>query len=157
MALTNARDRSILVLVMRKTSAILILNLLLCSAVAVAEDYPVGDQPFRRYVAEGKDGQHITFYLSIQQPTSEPVPLIVWIQGTGCSSQFVSVGGRMSRGLQGVLYSVARGRARILTVEKPGVEFLDDPQDDDDARNCRPEFRAEFTLDRWATTIADAI
>ena len=144
-------------LVMLKTCSILVLTLLFCSALAAVEGYPVGDKPFRRYVAEGRDGKRITFYLSTQQAPSHPVPLIVWVQGTGCSSQFVSVGGRMSRGLQGILYSVAGGRARILAVEKPGVEFLDDHPDDADASACRPEFRAEFTLDRWATTIADAI
>jgi predicted esterase len=144
-------------LVMLKTCSILVLNLLLCSALAAAEDYPVGDQPFRRYVAADRHGQRITFYLSTQQAPSHPVPLIVWVQGTGCSSQYVSDGKRLSRGMQGVLYSVARGRARILAAEKPGVEFLDYPRDDSDAHACRPEFRAEFTLDRWATTIADAI
>jgi pimeloyl-ACP methyl ester carboxylesterase len=144
-------------LAMLKTCSILVLNLLLCSTLAAAEDYPVGNQPFRRYVAKGRDGHYITFYLSIQQVPSRPVPLIVWVQGTGCSSQFVSLGGRMSRGLQGVLNSVAHGRARILAVEKPGVEYLDDHPDDGDASACRPEFRAEFTLDRWAATIADAI
>ena len=143
-------------LVMLKTCSILALNLLLC-ALSAAQDYPVGDKPFRRYLAEGRDGQRITFYLSTQPAPSHPVPLIVWVQGTGCSSQFVSFGGRMSRGLQGILYSVARGRARILAVEKPGVEFLDDHPDDSDASACRPEYRAQFTLDRWAATIADAI
>jgi pimeloyl-ACP methyl ester carboxylesterase len=143
---------------MLKTLSTLLLSLVFSSALAATQDYPVGDKPFRRYVAEGRDGKPITFYLSTQQPPSHPVPLIVWIQGTGCSSQFVSIGGRMSRGLQGVLYSVARGRARVLAVEKPGVEFLDDPPGDGvDASACRLEFRAEFTLDRWATTIADAI
>ncbi|MGB9159908.1 MAG: hypothetical protein WCB72_10710, partial [Candidatus Sulfotelmatobacter sp.] len=142
---------------MLRTCWILVLNLLLCSALAAAEDYPVGDQPFRRYVADGRDGKRITFYLSTQPAPSHPVPLIVWVQGTGCSSQFVKVGERMARGLQGVLYSVARDRARILAVEKPGVEFLDYPPDDADAHACRPGFLAEFTLDRWATTIADAI
>ena len=146
-----------LVIAMLKTCSILVLNLLLCLGLAAAEDYPVGNQPFRRYVEKGRDGHEITFYLSSQQVPSHPVPLIVWIQGTGCSSQFVSIGGRMSRGLQGVLNSVARGRARILAVEKPGVEYLDDHPYDSDAGACRPEFRAEFTLDQWATTIADAI
>ncbi len=125
--------------------------------LVAAEDYPVGDKPFRRYVADGSNGERITFYLSTQQASSHPVPLIVWVQGTGCSSQFVSDGKRMSGGLQGVLYSLARGRARILAVEKPGVEFLDYPPDDSNARTCRPEFLAEYTLDRWAATIADAI
>ncbi len=143
--------------VMLKTCSILILSLLLGSSPAAAQGYPVGNQPFRRYVAEGRDGKPITFYLSTQQAPSHPVPLIVWVQGTGCSSQFVSDGKRMSRGMQGILYSLARGRARVLAVEKPGVEFLDYPPDDSDARACRPEYLAEYTLDRWATTIADAI
>jgi hypothetical protein len=38
--------------VMLKTCSILVFNLLFCSALAAAEDYPVGDKPFRRYVAE---------------------------------------------------------------------------------------------------------
>ncbi|MGA7081312.1 MAG: hypothetical protein WBQ43_16275 [Terriglobales bacterium] len=148
---------------MHKYCWILVLNFLVCSAPAVAEDYPVGDKPFRRYVVDGRDGHRITFYLSTQEaPTqvapSHPVPLIVWVQGTGCSSQYVRVGEKLSRGLQGILNSVVGGRARVLAVEKPGVEFLDDPPDDgDDAHACRPEFLASFTLDRWATTIADAI
>ena len=76
---------------MLKICSILVLNLLFCSALA-AEDYPVGDKPFRRYVADGRDGKRITFYLSTQPAPSHPVPLIVWVQGTGCSSQFVSDG-----------------------------------------------------------------
>src|SRR5579862_3434077 len=76
-----------------KASSLFVLFFCAC---AVAEDYPVGDQPFRRYVTKGREGQPITFYLSIQPTPSRPLPLIVWIQGTGCSSQFVSEGGRMS-------------------------------------------------------------
>ncbi len=148
---------SVLMLAMPKTCLVLVLSLLSCSVLARTEDYPVGDLPFRRYVEEGRDGNRITFYLSTQQAPSHPVPLIVWVQGTGCSSHFVRVGERISRGLQGVLYSVARGRARVLAVEKPGVEFLDYPPDDAETRACRPEFLAQFTLDRWATTIADTI
>lgn len=144
-------------LVMVKACSILALSLLFCSALAATEDYPVGDKPFRRYVTEGRDGQRITFYLSIQQPPSHPVPLLVWVQGTGCSSHFVRIGERIGSKLQSLLLAVARGRARVLAVEKPGVEFLDDHPDDSDASACRPECRAEYTLDRWATTIADAI
>ncbi|MBZ5666276.1 MAG: alpha/beta fold hydrolase [Acidobacteriia bacterium] len=142
---------------MLKTCSILVLSLLFCSALAAAEDYPVGDKPFRRYIAEGRDGKRITFYVSTPQAPGHPVPLIVWVQGTGCSSHFVRKGERIGSKLQSLLYSVARGRACILAVEKPGVEFLDDQSDDSDARVCRPEFRSEYTLDGWAATIADAI
>jgi len=78
-------------IVMLKTCSILVFNLLLCSALAAAEDYPVVDQPFRRYVEKVRDGHYITFYLSTQQISSHPVPLIVWVQGTGCSSQGDSI------------------------------------------------------------------
>jgi hypothetical protein len=59
-------------LVMLKTCSILVLNLLLGFALAAAEDYPVGDKPFRRYVAKGTDGQRITFYLSTQSQPAIP-------------------------------------------------------------------------------------
>ena len=152
-----ALNRSMLILVMLKTSSILVLNLICCSVLAAVEDYPVGDKPFRRYVAQDRNGQRITFYLSTQQAPTHPVPLIVWVQGTGCSSHFVPLDKGIGSKLQSLLYSVARGRARVLAVEKPGVVFLDDLPDESDARACRPEFRAEYTLDRWATTIAEAI
>ena len=142
---------------MLKASSILSLSVILCSSLLVAEDYPVGDKPFRRYVTQDRNGQRLTFYLSVQEAPARAVPLIVSVPGTGCSSPFVRVGDRIAGGLQGLLYSAARGRARILAVEKPGVEYLDDPKDETDANQCRPEYRAQYTLDRWATTIADAI
>jgi len=142
---------------MLKTCSILVLNLLFCSALAAVESYPVPNQPFVRYIGKDRYGQPITFYVSTPEAPNHPVPLIVWVQGTGCSSHFVHKGDRIGSKLQSLLYSVARGRARILAVEKPGVEFLDDHPDDADAQACRPEFRAEYTLERWATTIADAI
>ncbi len=64
--------RSMLMVVMLKTCLVLVLNLLSCSALAAVEDYPVGDKPFRRYIAKGRDGKRITFYLSTQQAPSHP-------------------------------------------------------------------------------------
>ena len=118
---------------------------------------PKSGAPFRRYVAAESSGHRITFYLSKEPAGARPLPLVVWIQGTGCSSHFARDGERITSGLQSVLYSVVRDRARVLAVEKPGVEFLDDPPDPANARTCRAEFRAEYTLDRWAETIATAI
>jgi len=123
---------------------------------AVIEEQAVGDKPFHRYVAES-GGKRITFYLSNAEATGHSAPLMVWIQGTGCSSHFGRKGDRITSGLQSLLYSVAGGRARILAVEKPGVEFLDEPSDAGDASTCRPEFRAGYTLNRWAEAIAAAI
>lgn len=50
----TALNGSMLMLVMLKTCSILVLSLLFCSALAAAEDYPIGDKPFRRYIAEAE-------------------------------------------------------------------------------------------------------
>jgi pimeloyl-ACP methyl ester carboxylesterase len=141
---------------MIQSHLLLPLNLLFCSllAGAVVEDQVVGQTPFRRYFAEDGSGRRIVFYLSGAPSGNRPLPLVVWIQGTGCSSHFGRHAGRITSGLQSVLYSVTGGRAVVLAVEKPGVQFLDEV---DDMKNCRPEFLANYTLDRWAGTIADAI
>jgi pimeloyl-ACP methyl ester carboxylesterase len=123
---------------------------------AVVDEGPVGDKPFRRYVAQS-GGHRITFYLSNAEPTGVAAPLAVWIPGTGCSSHFQRTGDGIASGLQSVLHSVSNGRARILAVEKPGVQFLDEQSNLGDASTCRPEFRSDFTLERWAETIATAI
>jgi predicted esterase len=44
----------------------------------------------------------------------------------------------------------ARGRARIVIVEKPGVRFLDVAQDPGSALGASAEFLAEHTLERWS-------
>lgn len=48
------------------------------------------------------------------------------------------------------------GRARTLIVEKPGVQYLDDPQDPQ-SRAGSPEFRREHTLERWTEAVEAAI
>ena len=52
-----------------------------------------------------------------------------------------------------LLLDSLRGRARVLVVEKPGVQFLHKQADAEDAKTCRPEFLAEHTLDRWSEAI----
>lgn len=79
------------------------------------------------------------------------------MQGTGCSSHFQRRGDRIAQGAHALVYDAARGGARVLAVEKPGVEFLDEQADAGNARTCRPEFLAEHTLDRWAEAIAASV
>jgi pimeloyl-ACP methyl ester carboxylesterase len=123
---------------------------------SVKEIQTVPGTGFRQYSAGGANGQRVTFYLSDVQPgNGTALPLVVWVQGTGCSSHFMRNGDRIGSGLQNILKSVAGNNARVLVVEKPGVEFLD-PEPESLAK-CRPEFLADFTLDAWGNTIATAI
>lgn len=49
-----------------------------------------------------------------------------------------------------MLLEEAKGRARILIVEKPGVKYLDDPPPVRPVEKASPEFLKEHTLPRWA-------
>jgi pimeloyl-ACP methyl ester carboxylesterase len=112
----------------------------------------VGDTGFLRFSVGRTDP--VTFYLS-QPRSAEPLPLIVWIQGTGCGSHFQSESGRVWSGLQSILAEVAGDRAIVLAVEKPGVEFLAEPPRD--LRDCGEAFRRHFTLPQWSERINAAI
>ncbi len=96
---------------------------------------PVEGTPFVRYTA---DGGQVTFYLSAG--TLRPAPIVLFVQGTGCGSPFVRENGRILSGLQSVLHEASQGTARVMIVEKPGVQYLDNPAQPADHRHCRPEF-----------------
>jgi predicted esterase len=123
---------------------------------AITDGGAVSGTPFHRYSTEDRFGRTITFYLSASSAES-PAPLAVFVQGTGCSSHFQRQGERIFQGAQALLNDVAHGRARILAVEKPGVQFLDTQPDAADAKTCRQEFLAEHTLDRWTEAIVASI
>jgi len=56
----------------------------------------------------------------------------------------------MAGGIHLLLLEEAKGRARILVVEKPGVKFLDNPAHFGSAQGASEEFLKEHTLPRWA-------
>src|SRR5206468_3831254 len=75
-------------------------------------------------------GRTITFYLShVPQGAAQPLPLAVFVQGSGATSVFRQRDGKVYGGLHMLVRDAAKGRARVLAVEKPGVQFGDDPQD----------------------------
>ncbi len=136
---------------------ILVLLISAASLRAAATDGgAVAGTPFHRYSTQDQLGRTITFYLS-DSVTDHSLPLAVFVQGSGCASLFHRQGERIMQGAFVLLLDAARGRARVLVVEKPGVQFLDKQADPGDARTCRPEFLAEHTLDRWTEAIVASI
>src|SRR6267142_6477816 len=104
------------------------LALLLISVIPAAEDAPQAKLdpaklgvPFERYATTDTYGRTITFYLSrfaeAAPGTKRPVALL--IQGSGCASLFRKRGEQISGGQQNLLLAVAKGRVRVLAVEKP--------------------------------------
>ncbi len=116
----------------------------------------VPGQPYERYFTTDRFGRDITFYLSEAEPKQGPLPLVVYVHGSGCASHFSDDKGRVvPAGGHIVVQEVARGRARVLVVEKPGVKYLDRPGTDAE-RSGSAEFRREHTLERWAEAVGAA-
>jgi pimeloyl-ACP methyl ester carboxylesterase len=117
-----------------------------------AQGIPVPGQPYVRYGTVDTLGRHITFYVS-EKETASRVPLLVFVQGSGYASHFSADGPALRPGTgHASLVDAARGRARVLIVEKPGVEFGDNGRDEPGT-----EFRREHTLHRWTAAISAAI
>ena len=112
---------------------------------------------FRQYFTGDEFNRRIGFYLSEPEAAATDLPLIVFIQGAGCSSHFRGADGKVWKRIPNLLHDVVRNRARVPAVEKPGVDFLDDRDDESMQDSCRPQFFQEHTLERWTAAIAAAV
>ncbi|ANM30227.1 hypothetical protein ABI59_12515 [Acidobacteria bacterium Mor1] len=124
-----------------------------------AEESPVSKFGWQRYLTIDKFGREITFYLSKRREQgSDPLPLAVAIQGSGSQSVFLEHGEMIaSGGPESVMARDFRERARVLVVEKPGVEFLVQPSRPGSSEEGSAEFNREFSLLRWTEAINAAI
>lgn len=118
----------------------------------------VPQQPYLRYSTHDGTGRRIVFYLSEEPPDAAPLPLVLFVQGSGCRSLFARVGERV-RATSGhaTLRDLVVGRARLLIVEKPGVRYLDAPADAGGATEGTAEFREQHTLERWCEALHAAL
>ena len=115
-------------------------------------------QPYHAYFTLDAYGRRIDFYLSEEPPGAAPMPLVVYVHGSGCQSNFVEENGRLQgRNGHSTIADVLRGRARLVIVEKPGVKLLDAPPDPGGASRASPAFRSEHTLERWAEAVHAAL
>jgi predicted esterase len=117
--------------------------------------------PYTEYTVSHK-GDHIKFYLSKEESRTRKLPLLVWIQGSGCHSLFrrETKGknkGKILGGQQNLLRDILKGRAHVMAVEKSGVSYLDSPISGGTAKNCTDVFLREHTLEKWANRISVAI
>lgn len=115
--------------------------------------------PWSRWTTTDSYGRKVTFYLS-ELPDSlrgQARPVALVIEGSGSQSVWVKVGDRIGGSLQNLALRAAKRRVRVLVVEKPGVEFLVQPQRPGSAEESSAEFRREHTLERWAEANAAAL
>jgi pimeloyl-ACP methyl ester carboxylesterase len=115
-------------------------------------------QPYHAYFTLDKYGRRIDFFVSEEPSGAAPMPLVVYVHGSGCQSNFVEENGRLQgRNGHSTIADVVRGRARLVIVEKPGVKLFDAPPDPGGASRASPAFRSEHTLERWAEAVHAAL
>jgi pimeloyl-ACP methyl ester carboxylesterase len=115
-------------------------------------------QPYHAYITLDTYGRRIDFYLSEEPAGTAPMPLVVYVHGSGCQSHFVEENGRLQgRNGHSTIADIVRGRARLVIVEKPGVRLFDAPPDPGGASRASPAFRSEHTLERWAEAVHAAL
>lgn len=122
------------------------------SEVSVAA-FPAGF-PYKAYSTADSLGRDIRFYLTA---ADDERPLILVLQGSGCSSQFFNRDGQVSAGWHAFVRRAAGIRAQVLLVEKPGVQLFDAPQNPGGAVNCSENFRREHTGERWLAALRAAL
>ncbi|MBC8142121.1 MAG: alpha/beta hydrolase, partial [Armatimonadetes bacterium] len=116
---------------------------------------PVSGQPYEKFSTRDRFGREIIFYLSTAIGSQNSLPLVAFIEGSGCRSRFEERNGKvLPVGGHIVVADVFKGKARVLVVEKPGVKYLSQPPD-----GCKElaEFNREHTLERWAEANEAAI
>lgn len=106
-------------------------------------------QPFIKYSID-TGLVNCVFYLSESQ-SKKKLPLVVYIHGSGSSSLFAKRGERVvSQHGAGTWYDVANEKYRVLLIEKPGVNHLQQDR-------ANEAFDKQFSLENWSKRIADCI
>lgn len=130
----------------------------------VVSDEQLPGSPWSRVFTTDEFGRVIVFYVSegVGKDSEPKRPLMICVQGSGSQSVFTRVqtndGVRAAAsGGQGALSQAAAGRAIVIIVEKPGVRFLERPEQPGSAEQGSREFREQHTLARWSGAVAAAM
>jgi|SRR5579864_2872590 len=133
---------------------------LLSSACAQNRYQPLRDPQsppgiaYTRYFTSDRFDRRITFYIDGKQ--DERLPLVVSVLGSGAFSNFIRRGDQILDAHRTVRELFA-GKAHILIVEKPGVEFLEQHPNPGTATEGSLEFRRQHTLERWSEAVSAAL
>ena len=121
-------------------------------ASAVLALFPVPNEAppgFDRHTCKDAFQRSVTYYISNGDPEKR-LPLVLVVLGSGGQSAWMRVGNQIYGGIQNLVLGEAKGMARVVVVEKPGVSFCYSPAQPGTALGCPEEFLREHTLPRWA-------
>lgn len=129
------------------------------AALSPVEDLSKMGLPFKQYTVRDTFKRNITFYVSesTSRGSKTKLPLIITLQGSGCDSVLLKdQQDRVGLGWPGLLLEASQGRARIMMVEKPGVNRFDVSKNSGVAYGCSPIFLKEHTFERWSQAVIAA-
>ncbi|MBI3934807.1 MAG: prolyl oligopeptidase family serine peptidase [Acidobacteria bacterium] len=110
--------------------------------------------PYTRYFTRDRFDRKITFYIHGDQ--SQPLPMVVSVLGSGAYSNFIRVGEEIRDGHRAAREAFD-GKAHVLIVEKPGIEFLEQHTNAGTSVDASAEFLRENALERWAEAVSAAL
>ncbi|MBW0177219.1 alpha/beta hydrolase [Sediminibacterium sp.] len=108
-------------------------------------------QPYYRFALKSTSSDSLIFYLS-EEVNGNNLPLLVYIQGSGNESLFIKEGdGKIIPRSGHISFAEqAKGRCRLLIIEKPGVTTFQKSGDN-------KTFDEFFSLQNWQERIKNAI
>lgn len=104
------------------------------------------DTEFIQYQVTQANGPAVDYYIS---RTRQPAPLVLFIQGSGCTAPFTGLGTpKRSANVFGYLDLAFEGKYAVMVVNKPFAP-KDKPAGDGTASACPDQFNDHFTLENW--------
>lgn len=112
-----------------------------------------GPVEFQDYKLFRDDGPVVEYYIS---KTSRKAPLILYIQGSGCSPAFFPSGpGTYGSTVYNLVPIAASGRYSVMVVNKPFI--ADNPGPQGTKNGCTAAFNEYFTAEHWAKVVQVAL
>jgi len=124
--------------------------ILLSSMAFAAHAAPVAGTPLERRLVHDASGREITYYIS--HPKAVPAPLLLMIQGSGCSRAISESPGKTSSTLFNLLPFANEGQFTTMVVEKPYAGETPGTAGQG-AAGCSAAFNADFTAATWLAAI----
>ena len=113
---------------------------------------PIREMGYTTFSTTDSLRRDITFFMSDAPSRGAPLPLVVYVHGSGHRSHFQRApDGVTPTNGHATLADAVEGRARVLVVEKPGVALFDDGE-----QPASTAFREQHTLERWTEAVVAA-
>ena len=131
---------------------ILLAAICFLSKSALAMEGPIAGTPFEQHVVRDTLGRNVTYYVTL--PTSEPKPIMLVIQGSGCTPVLTMTPGGASSSVYNLQKFARDGRFTVISVEKPFSGLVTKAGS---TPGCSDAFNSDFTAESWRIALQAAL